>query len=75
VPKERTEDLRKLSDSDLAKELEETYRRLFTQRLQMSTAQLENHRELVGTRRQIARIKTIQKEREIARRPATAAKA
>ncbi len=75
MPNEGTEQLRRLSDSDLTKELEETYRRLFTQRLQMSTQQLENHRELVGTKRQIARIKTIQREREIARRPTTADKA
>jgi large subunit ribosomal protein L29 len=59
--------LRKLSDADLSKELEETYRRLFTLRMQQSTQQLENHRELVGARRHIARIKTIQREREIVR--------
>jgi large subunit ribosomal protein L29 len=67
VPNAQVETLRKLSDVDMAKELEETYRRLFTLRMQLSTQQLENHRELVNTRRQIARIKTLQKEREIAR--------
>jgi large subunit ribosomal protein L29 len=67
VPNALSDPLRRLSDSDLSKELEDTYRRLFTLRMQQSTQQLENHRELVSARRQIARIKTIQKERDLAR--------
>lgn len=64
--KTKTEEIRKLSDADLAKELEETYRRLFSVRLQTETRQLTNHRELPRIRRQIARLKTIQRERELA---------
>lgn len=64
--KTKTEDIRKLSDADLAKELEETHRRLFSLRLQNQTRQLANHRELPKVRRLIARLKGIQRERELA---------
>lgn len=65
--KTKSEEIRKLSDADLAKELQETYRRLFSLRLQQTTRQLTNHRQLPQLRRQIARLKTIQRERELAR--------
>lgn len=65
--KTKTEEIRKLSDADLAKELEEAYRRYFSLRLQKETHQLANHRELPRVRRLIARLKTIQRERELAR--------
>lgn len=64
--KTKTEEIRKLSDADLAKELEETYRRLFSVRLQTETRQSANHRELPRVRRQIARLKTIQRQRQLA---------
>ena len=81
--KERADELRGMSDDDLSKELQETYRRLFTLRLQLSTRQrLELfiqvcqavqhahqkgiiHRDL-KVQRQIARIRTLQQERELA---------
>ena len=65
--KTKVEEIHKLSDADLAKELEETYRRLFSLRLQQVTRQLTNHRELPNLRRQIARLKTIERQRELAR--------
>lgn len=58
--------LRDMSDEDLAKELEEAHRELFTTRLQLSTRQLANTSLARQSRRQIARIKTIQRERELA---------
>ena len=64
--KERAEELRSMSDSDLSKELEETYRRLFTVRLQLSTRQQTNTTEETKVRRQIARIRTLQRERQLA---------
>ncbi|OGO51453.1 MAG: 50S ribosomal protein L29 [Chloroflexi bacterium RBG_16_68_14] len=64
--KQRVDELRGLSDQDLAKELEETYRQIFTARLQLSTRQLANTSLARQTRRQLARIKTIQRERELA---------
>jgi large subunit ribosomal protein L29 len=70
--KTRTEEIRKLSDADLAKELEEAHRRLFSLRLQNATRQLANHRELPKVRRLIARLKTIERERDLARLATTA---
>ncbi len=61
-----SEELRGLSDEELAKRLEEAYRQLFSLRLKLSTRQLANHRELPKVRHQIARIKTFQREREVA---------
>ena len=60
------QDLRGMSDEDLAKELGETHRQLFTVRLQLSTRQLTNVSEARKVRRRIARIKTMQRERELA---------
>lgn len=65
--KTKTADIRKLSDADLRKEMEEAYRRLFSMRLQRETRQLTNYQELPKMRRQIARLKTIERQRELAR--------
>jgi large subunit ribosomal protein L29 len=64
--KERADELRGLSDENLAKELNEAYRRLFTIRLQLTTRQQTNTSEKAKVSRQIARIRTIQRERELA---------
>ena len=64
--KERADELRALSDEKLANELNEAYRRLFTVRLQLSTRQQTNTTEETKVRRQIARIRTLQRERELA---------
>jgi large subunit ribosomal protein L29 len=64
--KTRTEDIRKLTDEGLAKELDESYRRLFALRLQRETLQLTNHREIPKMKRAVARLKTFQRQREIA---------
>jgi large subunit ribosomal protein L29 len=63
---QRVDELRALSDADLAKEMEESYRQLFTGRLQLTTRQLANTSLPRKTRQRIARIKTIQRERELA---------
>ena len=62
-PNKELQDLRGMSDEDLAKELGETHRQLFTVRLQLSTRQLTNVSEARKVRRRIARIKTLQRER------------
>lgn len=64
--KTKTQEIRKLSEADLAKELEEAHRRLFSLRLQRETRQLSNHQELPKVKRLIARLKTIQRERQMA---------
>lgn len=64
--KTEIEKLRQLSFVDLDKELEEAYKRRFSLRLQQGTRQLTNHREIPKVRRQIARLKTIRRQLEIA---------
>jgi len=64
--KERADGLRGLSDEALTKELDEAYRRLFTVRLHLTTRQQTNTSEKAKVSRQIARIRTIQRERELA---------
>jgi len=61
----RAEEVRKLSDGDLAKEVEEAHRRLFSLRLQWATRQITNYREVANTRRRIARLKTVQRQRQL----------
>ncbi len=65
-PKTKTEDIRKLSEEDMEKELQEAHRRLFSLRLQKETRQITNHRELPAAKRQVARLKTIRRERQLA---------
>jgi large subunit ribosomal protein L29 len=50
----------------LNKELDDTYRQLFTLRLQVATRQLQNVKEIGKVKRKIARIKTLQRQRELA---------
>ncbi len=59
------DELREHSDADLAKELDEAYRQLFTTRLQLSTRQLANTALPRKTRTRLARIKTLQRERQL----------
>ena len=63
---DKIHELRTLSDGDLLKEMDETYRQLFTTRLQVSTRQLANTSVPRKLRRRIAQIKTIQRERQLA---------
>lgn len=49
----------------LARELEDSYRQLFTLRLQIATRQLSNVKQVQTTRRRIARIKTLMRQREL----------
>lgn len=61
--KTKTDEIRKLSDADLKKEIDESYRRLFALSLQKETLQLQNHREIPRMRRNVARLKTIERQR------------
>ena len=64
--KEETGELRNMSDADLLKDLEETHRQLFTARMQVTTRQMANTSLPRKLRHRIARIKTIQRERQLA---------
>ena len=61
----KADEIRHLSDSDLAKELEEAHRRLFSLRLRWTTRQESNYRLIGQIKRRIARLKTVQREREL----------
>jgi large subunit ribosomal protein L29 len=55
-----------MSSEELTKQLQTANRDLFDLRLKSSTKQLVNHREIPRTRRKIAIIQTIIRERELA---------
>lgn len=59
-------ELRKLSSDELNKKVVKTKEELFTKRMQQATGSLDKPVELRVLRRDIARMKTILKEREIA---------
>lgn len=60
-----TAELRARSDEDLTRELDEAHHALFNLRFQAATGQLANVSQVGATRRRIARIKTLLREREI----------
>lgn len=59
-------ELRELSTADVEQRLVETREELFNLRFQHATGQLDNYRRLRQVRRDIARIKAILRERELA---------
>ena len=59
-------ELRAMSDEHLALTLKETAKNLFHLRFQSTTERLETPSEIRKAKRDIARIKTIQRERELA---------
>ena len=61
------DDLRALSDEDLATELYETHPELMNLRFRAATMQLANVNEIKKAKRRIARINTVARERELAR--------
>lgn len=58
-------ELRDMSDEQLQLTLQETSERLFRLKLQAQTERLDAPSELQKQRRQVARIKTIQRQREL----------
>ncbi|MBL7119894.1 MAG: 50S ribosomal protein L29 [Dehalococcoidia bacterium] len=61
----RVDEIRVLSDQELAKQLEEARRELFNLRFRLATRQLVNHREIPRVKRKIARMMTIMRERQL----------
>ncbi len=59
-------ELTAFDDVRLGRELDESYRQLFTLRLQVATRQLQNVKEIGKVKRRIARIKTLQRQRHLA---------
>ncbi len=61
----KTAELRSMTDDQLGLQLKETVRNLFQLRFQSATERSETPTEMLKARREVARIKTIQREREI----------
>ncbi len=59
------EEIRALSPEDLVKQIEEAHKELFDLRFRLSTRQLVNHQELRRVRKEIARMETVKREREL----------
>jgi len=64
-PNQAATELRELEDDELANRLKEAREELFNLRFQAATGQLDNNARLRAVRRDIARIYTIQREREL----------
>jgi large subunit ribosomal protein L29 len=63
--KEHVAELRLLGDNELVERLGEARRELFNLRFQLATGQLDNSARLGEVRRDIARLSTFLREREI----------
>jgi large subunit ribosomal protein L29 len=61
------DDLRALIDDDLRVELDETHREVMNLRFRVATMQLANVNQIRKSRKRIARINTVMRERELAR--------
>ena len=64
-------ELRELADDQLLDQLGESKQELFNLRFQIATGQLENSARITRVKRDIARINTVLREREIAAAEAT----
>ncbi len=61
----KVKEIRTLSSEELVKQLEEAHQELFNLRFRLATRQLVNHREIPRVKKEIARLKTIIREREL----------
>jgi large subunit ribosomal protein L29 len=70
----KSAELRNLADEDLVERLSEAKSELFNLRFQHVTGQLDNHARLGQVRRDVARLNTLLREREIAAAEALASR-
>ena len=61
----KASELRELSDDELVQKGQDLVEELFNLRFQLATNQIENVGRLSAVRRDIARVKTIQRERQV----------
>ena len=61
----KARELRELSDVELRQKAQEFVEELFNLRFQLATGQIENVGRISAVRRDIARIKTLQRERQM----------
>ncbi|HHV72342.1 MAG TPA: 50S ribosomal protein L29 [Clostridia bacterium] len=61
----KAKEVRALSDTELEQKLSELKEELFNLRFQLATGQLDNPSRIKMVRRDIARVKTIMREKEL----------
>jgi len=61
----KVEEMRSLSVEELTKRVSDAHQELFNLRFRLSTRQLVNHRELPRVKREIARLETIIREKQL----------
>ncbi len=61
----KVKEIRALKPEALAKQLEAAHEELFNLRFRLATKQLVNHREIRRVKKEIAKLKTIIREREL----------
>jgi large subunit ribosomal protein L29 len=69
----KAKELREMSDEQLGLTLKEISKNLFHWRLQSATERLETPSQIQKARRDIARVHTVQRERQLAKQKAAAA--
>lgn len=62
----KTTELRQMSDAELVEQHDELKEELFNLRFRLATGQLDNYARLGQVRRDVARVLTVQRERELA---------
>lgn len=61
----KAKDVELLGDEELTKRLDEKHRELFDMRFKAATKQLKNHRQIPQARKDIARMETSKRQREL----------
>lgn len=61
----RASEVRELSDEDLVSELEESYKELLNLRIRLATKQLSNTSQMRVVKKNVARIQTVMRERNV----------
>lgn len=61
----KLEEMRALSIEELTKKVDDAHQELFNLRFRLSTRQLVNHRELPRVKKEIARIETVIREKQL----------
>jgi large subunit ribosomal protein L29 len=62
----RASELRNMNEAEMARKLDEAHQELFNLRFQYSTGQLKNTARLSEVKHEIARLRTLLRERELA---------
>ena len=61
----RAHEIREMNDQDLMKELENSYKELLNLRFRVATKQLANVSQIKTTKKKIARLSTVARERRL----------